>query len=205
MKILIADDQALYRDGFRFNLTNLFPDVQIEDASSLEQSMDVLRQHPDTDLALIGLPLSAAAWEEYIDKMKEIAAKTRIGIIAGAQEAYNLKKILNLGVCCYLPKNIDAKVLSSALNLVLNGGTYFPPAILNQTFDRTKLEGGKRLTNRQFEVLTYLAQGLSNKQIAYQLSVSEATVKLHINALLRSLKATNRTQAVIKAQKMGII
>ena len=205
MKILIADDHALYRDGFRFNLKNLFPDIQIEDASSVEQTMDILRQHPDMDLALVGLPLSAPAWEEYIGKIKSITQRTRIGIIAGCRENHNLKKILNLGVCCYLPKNIDAKVLNSALNLVLNGGTYFPPTFLNQTFDHNKLENGKRLTNRQFEVLTYLAQGLSNKQIAYQLSVSEATVKLHINALLRSLKATNRTQAVIKAQKMGII
>ena len=61
----------------------------------------------------------------------------------------------------------------------------------------------KKLTNRQYEVLKYLSQGLSNKQIAYQMNVSEATVKLHINALLRAVGATNRTQAVIKAQKIG--
>jgi DNA-binding NarL/FixJ family response regulator len=67
------------------------------------------------------------------------------------------------------------------------------------------LSNGKKLTNRQFEVLSYLAQGLSNKQIAYQMGVSEATVKLHINALLRAVEANNRTQAVIKAQKMGVI
>ena len=205
MKILIVDDHTLYRDGFRFNLMNLFPDIQIEDASVIEQSMDILRQHPNTDLVLVGLSLSSSAWEEYIDKIKKITPKTRIGIIAETKDNCNLQKILNLGFCCYLPKNIDTKVLNSALNLVLNGGTYFPPTLLNQTFGRAKLEDGKQLTNRQFEVLTYLAQGLSNKQIAYQLSVSEATVKLHINALLRSLKATNRTQAVIKAQKMGII
>ena len=205
MKILIADDHALYRDGFKFNLTNLFPDIHIEDASSIEQSMDILKKNPDTDLALIGLPLSAPAWEDYIGKMRRITPRTRVGIIAETGINYNLKKILNLGVCCYLPKNIEPKVLSSALHLVLNGGTYFPPTLLNKSLNSTKLEDGKKLTHRQFEVLTYLAQGLSNKQIAYQLSVSEATVKLHINALLRTLKATNRTQAVIKAQKMGII
>ena len=79
MKILIADDHALYRDGFKFNLKNLFPDIQVEDASSVEQSMDILRRYPDMDLALVGLPLSAPAWEEYIDKMKSITPKTRVG------------------------------------------------------------------------------------------------------------------------------
>ena len=102
-------------------------------------------------------------------------------------------------------KNIETKVLNSALGLVLNGGTYFPPTLINQTNDSTNLANGKKLTNRQFEVLRYLSQGLSNKQIAYQMNVSEATVKLHINALLRAVGATNRTQAVIKAQKMGVI
>ena len=205
MKILIADDHALYRDGFRFNLTNLFPDIQIQDAASVEQTIDILKKNPDTDLALVRFPLSTPAWEDSIAKMRGITPKVRIGIIADQADNYNIKKALNLGICCYLPKNIDTKVLNSALNLVLNGGTYFPPNILHQSFDHTKIANGKRLTNRQFEVLTYLAQGLSNKQIAYQISVSEATVKLHINALLRNLKATNRTQAVIKAQKMGII
>lgn len=205
MKVLIADDHALYRDGFKFNLKNMFPEIQIEDADTVEKSIDLLKKHPDTDLTLIGLPMSVPAWEEYIRKMRGIIPQVRIGIISDTTDNYNLKKALNLGICCYLPKNMDSKVLGSALNLVLNGGTYFPPVILNQNFDYANLPDGKKLTKRQFEVLTYLAQGLSNKQIAYQLSVSEATVKLHINALLRSLKATNRTQAVIKAQKIGLI
>jgi DNA-binding NarL/FixJ family response regulator len=96
-------------------------------------------------------------------------------------------------------------VLNSALGLVLNGGTYFPPSLLKQQTSNTLSSNGKHLTNRQMEVLKYLAQGLSNKQIAYQMNVSEATVKLHINALLRAVGATNRTQAVIKSQQLGIV
>ena len=76
---------------------------------------------------------------------------------------------------------------------------------MKQTSENMSLKNGKRLTSRQFEVLKYLSQGLSNKQIAYHMAVSEATVKLHINALLRAVAATNRTQAVIKAQKLGVI
>ena len=93
--------------------------------------------------------------------------------------------------------------MTSALKLVLDGGTYVPSTLLNRNTDN--MGKNKILTHRQNQVLGLVAQGMSNKQIAYEIGVSEATVKLHINALLRSVGATNRTQAVITAQKMGII
>ena len=204
MKILIADDHALYRDGLRLNLNNLLPDAKILDAADFSQTLELLKLNQDIDLVLTDLDMPDANWEEQIRKMKNSSA-ARIGVISASEDAYNMKKALNLGVCCYLPKSIDTKVLNSALGLVLNGGTYFPPAFLNHSADNTKLSNGKKLTSRQFEVLKFLTQGLSNKQIAYQMNVSEATVKLHINALLRAVGATNRTQAVIKAQKMGVV
>lgn len=205
MKILIADDHALYRDGLRLNLNNLLPDAQILDAATFGQAVDKLKQNTDIELVLADLDMPEMPWEEGITSIKETAKNSRIGVISASEDGYNIKKALNLGVCCYLPKNIDTKVLNSALGLILNGGTYFPPTLLDQSAENTQLANGKKLTNRQFEVLRYLAQGLSNKQIAYQMSVSEATVKLHINALLRAVGATNRTQAVIKAQKMGVV
>lgn len=205
MKILIADDHALYRDGLRLNLNNLLPQAQILDAASFGQAIDVLKNNNDVELALLDLDMPEMSWEDGIKNIKELLPDLRIGVISALEDAHIIKKALNLGVCCYLPKNINTKVLNSALCLVLNGGTYYPPALINQAADTMNLANGKKLTARQFEVLRYLAQGLSNKQIAYQMSVSEATVKLHINALLRAMGATNRTQAVIKAQKMGVI
>ncbi len=205
MKILIADDHALYRDGLRLNLNNLLPEAQILDAASFGQAIDVLKNNKDIELILLDLDMPEMSWEDGIKNIKELMPDLRIGVISALEDAHIIKKALNLGVCCYLPKNINTKVLNSALCLVLNGGTYYPPALINQAADNMNLANGKKLTARQFEVLRYLAQGLSNKQIAYQMSVSEATVKLHINALLRAMGATNRTQAVIKAQKMGVI
>ena len=205
MKIIIADDHALYRDGLRFNLGIMLPKAQILDASSFAQALDLLKLNNDADLVLVNLDMSEANWENGIKTLKEFLPDVRIGVMSASEDSHNIKKALNLGVCCYLPKNIDTKVLNSALGLVLNGATYFPPTLLKQAADNMNLANGKKLTNRQFEVLKYLAQGLSNKQVACQMGVSEATVKLHINALLRAVGATNRTQAVIKAQKMGVI
>ena len=205
MKILIADDHALYRDGLRLNLTNLLSDAEVIDAASFGQAVEMLKKHPDTTLVLADLDMPDMSWENGIKALQSAIPDIRIGVISASEDIHIVKKILEMGICCYLPKNIDTKVLNSALNLVLNGGTYYPPALLSASAENVNLANGKKLTNRQFEVLRYLSQGLSNKQIAYQMSVSEATVKLHINALLRALGATNRPQAVIKAQKSGLI
>lgn len=205
MKILIIDDHSLYRDGLKFNLTTMMPEAQVFDAENMTQAMDKLKQNNDINLVLANWDMPDIKWNNGIQTLKEISKNSQIGVIASSSENNDIKKILSLGLCCFLPKNIDTKVLNSALGLVLNGGTYFPPSLLKQQSENMINTNGKHLTNRQLEVLKYLAQGLSNKQIAYQMNVSEATVKLHINALLRAVGATNRTQAVIKSQQMGIV
>ena len=116
------------------------------------------------------------------------------------------RESLEKGASGYITKRAETKILSNALKLILDGGTYIPPVMLGKNLDDTPAKGkGKMLTNRQSQVLGLVAKGMSNKQIAYEMGVSEATVKLHINALLRAIGATNRTQAVIIAQKMGLI
>ena len=151
-------------------------------------------------------------WEEGLSQLKSKAPDSRFVVISASEDSRNIKKALELGISGYLPKRAETKMLTSALKLILDGGTYLPPSILEHAnsglFGDQSRDGkrkGKTLTPRQSEVLSYVAEGMSNKQIAYKMGVSEATVKLHINALLRAVGATNRTQAVIIAQKMGLI
>ena len=96
-------------------------------------------------------------------------------------------------------------IFKEAILSLIKGETYIPKALQDVKNEYPDKFINKKLTNRQSQVLDLIAQGKSNKQIAYEMGVSEATVKLHINALLRSLKVTNRTQAVITAQKIGLI
>ena len=205
MKILIIDDHSLYRDGLKFNLANIIPEAQVIDAENFSQALEKLKQYNDINLVLANWDMPEIKWQDGLKKLKEISNDLQIGVLASTSDNHDIKKFLNMGLCCFLPKNIDPKVLNSALGLVLNGGTYFPPSFLKQDTNNFSQMNKKHLTNRQSEVLKYLAQGLSNKQIAYQMNVSEATVKLHINALLRAVGATNRTQAVIKSQQLGIV
>lgn len=212
MKILIADDHALFRDGLSMHLEQIAPRAVISQASNFSQALKILTDEPNFDLVIIDLEMPDMRWEEGISELKKKAPDTRFVVISASDDNRNVKKALDLGISGYIPKRSETKVLTSALKLILDGGTYLPPSIIehatsglfgdNSSESRGK---GKILTPRQSEVLSYVAEGMSNKQIAYKMGVSEATVKLHINALLRAVGATNRTQAVIIAQKIGLI
>lgn len=209
MKVLITDEQSLFRDGLSLRLKQINNDISIIQSSSLEDMQKYLSKENDIDLLIFDIDLAELTAMEIINKIKTISPKTNIIAISSSEDTKNIKKILSLGVKGYIPKKIDSNILSGALKLILDGGTYIPSVLLDNTINIENIHHfnglKKNLTNRQSQVLDLIAQGKSNKQIAYDMGVSEATVKLHINALLRSLKVNNRTQAVITAQKMGLI
>ncbi len=208
MKILIADDHALFRDGLSLHLEKISPKAVIMQAANFSQAVKIAQSTPDLNLVIVDLDMPDMDWKEGISTLRETMPEGRIVVVSASEDVYNIKKALEMKVDGYIPKRSDTKVLTSALHLIMEGGTYLPPSIVeqaNKITDNRSLRDGKLLTPRQNEVLKYVAEGMSNKQIAYKMSVSEATVKLHINALLRALGVTNRTQAVIIAQKRGLI
>lgn len=211
MKILIVDDHALFRDGLSLQLKEIVPDVRVLNAATFDQSLQILDEYPDIDIVIVDLDMPDMDWEEAIMKIKEKLPKGNFVVISASEDMRDIKKSFSLGVKGYIPKRLEPKTMYNALKLVLDGGIYIPTAVLkyndsehtNAGLKGTK--GEKTLTNRQSQVLALIAEGKSNKQIAYEMGVSEATVKLHINALLRCLHVNNRTQAVVTAQKMGLI
>ena len=208
MKILIADDHALFRDGLALYLEKLAPDVVIAQAGSYSQMFKLLASDDKIDFVFFDFEMNDMSWQEALEILKQNSNKTSFVIISGAEDNRTIKTILASGAKGYIPKRSDAKVLNNALRLILDGGTYVPPNLIENIASNplnSKNSGTKNLTYRQSQVLDLIAQGKSNKQIAFDMGVSESTVKLHINALLRSLHVSNRTQAVITAQKMGII
>ncbi len=211
MKILIADDHALFRDGLSMHIEKLMPQASIAQAGNFSQALKFLDGQQSPDLIIVDLDMADIQWEEGLKAIRQKSPKSRLVVISASEDRRSIKKALELGISGYISKRSDTKILTSALRLILEGGTYLPPEILEDSHSggysdsQEEYRKSKILTPRQTEVLGYVAQGLSNKQIAYNMGVSEATVKLHINALLRSVGATNRTQAVILSQKMGLI
>ena len=209
MKVLITDEQSLFRDGLSLRLKQINSDIEIIQSSNLAEMQKILAKEKDIDILILDIDMAELNAAEIISKIKTLSPNIKIITISSSEDIRNIKKILSFGVKGYIPKKLDSNILSGALKLILDGGTYIPQALLdNQTNSESITATNilkKNLTNRQSQVLDLIAQGKSNKQIAYDMGVSEATVKLHINALLRSLKVNNRTQAVITAQKMGLI
>jgi DNA-binding NarL/FixJ family response regulator len=208
MKALITDEQSLFRDGLSLRLKQIKEDIEIIQSSDLLDMQKILAKDKDIDFLILDIDMADINGLEIINKIKQLNSNVKIITISSSEDTKNIKKILSLDVKGYIPKKLDSNILSGALKLILDGGTYIPPAMLNNatyTNVNNNITLKKNLTNRQSQVLDLIAQGKSNKQIAYDMGVSEATVKLHINALLRSLKVNNRTQAVITAQKMGLI
>lgn len=210
MKVLIADEQSLFRDGLTLRLKEINQNIDILQSSSLTEMLQILSAEPNTDILILDIDLAGFSAEETIKNIQNISPSAKIIAISSSEDVHNIKNILSLGAKGYIPKRSDSNILSGALKLILDGGTYIPPVMLktdsiSKSTSPTLPPLKKNLTNRQSQVLDLIAQGKSNKQIAYDMGVSEATVKLHINALLRSLKVNNRTQAVITAQKMGLI
>lgn len=210
MKVLISDEQSLFRDGLSLRLREINQDISVIQSSTIEEMKNILSSEPDINIVILDIPPSELNTGELINKIKTTHPNTKIVVISSSEDPKSIKKILSLGINGYIPKKLESNILSGALKLILDGGTYIPPALLENTTNFHSVISPtnilqKNLTHRQSQVLDLIAQGKSNKQIAYDMGVSEATVKLHINALLRSLKVNNRTQAVITAQKMGLI
>lgn len=221
MKILIADDHELFLQGLELILRREYPKSEIVLADSYTQIFEVLDNRTDFDLILTDLAMPGANWREALLKMHKICPDVPIIILSAVFEPEILQETYDLGVSGYVSKSFSNNLIMSAINLVMAGGMYIPPEVLKMSMksssesvrnlvmdlDKSRVisESSCGLTPRQKEVLECLAEGLSNKQIAYKLGLSEGTVKIHITLLMRTLEVTNRTAAVRKGVENGLL
>lgn len=205
MKILIADEHALFRDNAARFISDINGESVVLQVSTFNQALKILEKEQNIDLVIIDADMLLPNAIQNIEKLQSLSNAPRIAVISASEDIEQIKKIIKTGIVGYIPRQTDLSLFKQAVTDILRGGIYIPKALQDVENDYTDKFTSKKLTNRQSQVLDLIAQGKSNKQIAYEMGVSEATVKLHINALLRSLKVTNRTQAVITAQKIGLI
>lgn len=225
MRILIADDHELFRDGLRLVLGDLGPDVDIQEASTFDETLTLLRDTTPTDAVLLDLVMPGMVWVDGLRALRAAAPQTPLVVLSASEEPQLVTEAMRQGAAGFIPKTSSSKVMLSALRLVLSGGVYLPPQLLARDPTRQPAGGDSMvvaasqasvapahtpapeavpLTPRQREVLALLGQGKSNKEIARILDLSEGTVKLHVTAILKALKVTNRTSAVVAASKLGL-
>jgi DNA-binding NarL/FixJ family response regulator len=210
MKVLVIDDHALIREALRSLIGRLKWDACLLDAANCAQAMRLLEEHADINLILLDLTLPDRDGFSMLAELREYHPTMAVVVLSGSIEQHDVNRALELGAVGYIPKTTSHDVMLSALELVFAGGIYIPPEILNHepstdgedTDIRSPLVLG--LTKRQAEVLELLAQGKSNKAIARTLGLAMPTVKNHITAILKALKATTRTEAVVAIQKLRL-
>lgn len=208
MKILIADDHELFRDGLRHVLDQLGGPLAIIEASDYPQAIEAAGHDRDIDIVLLDLSMPGMAWNEGLQQLRALLPeRVPIIILSASDERRHVLQAVNLGAAGFIPKTSSSRVMLSALKLVLSGGVYLPPALLEQANHGDPIANENAvsfLTPRQREVLALLGQGKSNKEIARVLQLAEGTVKLHVTAILKALNVNNRTRAVVAASQLGL-
>lgn len=208
VQVLLVDDHPLFHEGLASAFGRLAPDLSIVSAESAEAGLEVLRQVPSIELALIDLILPTidglvalalyAAEFPHVPRML-ISGKDDPAVIAQARDA---------GASGFLRKSLALDQLLAALRTVLDGGAYFdlgaPPATPRQAKPSEHDPSGD-LTLRQLEVLKLLGDGRSNKEISSALAIADRTVRAHLTELFRTLGVSSRTQAVLAAQRLGLL
>ncbi len=220
MKILIADDHELFLKGLEIILTDFNPSAELIKAKNYIELLDVVKNESGFDLILTDLAMPGGIWLDALKEIHDKLPETPIIILSAVFEKEIVQKTLDLGAAGYIPKTSSNAVILSAVNLVLSGGVYIPPELLKNSTESSLDELKKIdelnhnadlsekiriLSPRQLDVLKLIAEGKSNKQIAYELGLTEGTVKLHVTAILKLLNVYNRTGAVAQATTLGLL
>lgn len=207
MKILLVDDHSLIRDALRGVVTELKNDAVILEASTFREALRLVGEYPDLGLILLDLNLPDRDGFELLPELRRRHPAISVVVLSAFDDRASVIKALGLGALGFIPKSAQREVMVSALRLIFSGGKYIPPEI----FARDERDGARLaqgpprspsdlgLTERQIEVLALMMDGKSNKMICRALDLAESTVKNHVTSILRALKVTNRTAAVIAA------
>ena len=206
-EILIADDHPLFRSALRQAVTlELGTDVRLVEAASIAELETRLTEKSDWDLVLLDLNMPGAYGFSGLVLLRGQYPQIPVVMVSAQEEASVVVKSREFGASGFIPKSSPLESIKDAVRKVLDGEVWWPP----QAFEKVDVsaeakaasEGLASLTPQQFRVLTMVCEGLLNKQIAYELNVSEATIKAHVTAIFRKLGVRTRTQAALLLQQL---
>ena len=212
-QILIADDHPLYREAIMGVITQAFPGTTLLEAKDLPSALEAVTQREDLDLVLLDLNMPGMDGLNGLIQIRNAAPDIPVAMISAEEDREVVLRAVTYGAVGFICKTTSRENIGNAINQILDGQVYLPSEIIRsnkpsgesrrndtQTID-PKLLGS--LTRRQLLVLERMAQGESNKQIAYELNIAETTVKTHVSAILSKLEVNNRMQAVLCASKIN--
>jgi DNA-binding NarL/FixJ family response regulator len=205
--LVIADDHPLFRDALRQAVATVVASVKINEAGSFEELTALLERETDVDLILLDLSMPGISGFSGLIYLRAQFPAIPVVIVSASDDAATIRRSMDFGASGFIPKRFGVETLRDAIGKVMNGDVWIPADVDISAVadpDMTKLRDRLvTLTPQQVRVLMMLSEGLLNKQIAYELGVSEATIKAHVSAILQKLGVESRTQAVIAAAKIA--
>jgi DNA-binding NarL/FixJ family response regulator len=208
MQVLIVDDHPLYRQALQGAVAAACPDCEFLEADSVTGLFDCVERHPHVDLLLLDLNLPGAFGFCALAHLRGTRPQLPVIVVSAIDDARTVRQAISFGAQGFLSKSTDAARIGDSVRSALNGEFVAPDGWTPHPVgdgDVAALDFAQRLaqlTEQQFRVFGMLCSGLLNKQIGYELQITEATVKAHMTAILRKLGATNRTQAVLIAGRL---
>lgn len=205
-RLVIADDHPLFRGALREAVAGMFARVEIAESGSFEETSNLLDRLGDVDLVLLDLAMPGVRGLSGLLYLRAQYPGVPVVVVSATDNPSIIRRCMEFGASGFIPKTLGTDAIRAAIKAVLGGGVWTPPDVDLSSGDdaetQAMLARFATLTPQQVRVLMMLSEGLLNKQIAYELSVSEATVKAHVSAILQKLGVESRTQAVIAAAKI---
>jgi len=217
VRVLMIDDHGMFRHGLRLTLQQQFADVEVLEASTIDQGMALAEQSAPIDLALIDLFLAGEDGVDAIQRLRTISPETPAAALTASEDVNDVNRVMAAGAMGYIKKSFGPDVLKNIIQLILSGERFYPVLQLDgaalggvrsdreEPARRTPADTSVELTPRQKEILHGLVNGRSNKEIARDLNIIEGTVKAHIRNMMGKLRVRNRTQLALMATRLGFI
>ncbi|WP_425356535.1 response regulator [Zhengella mangrovi] len=206
-KVLVADDHPLFRGALKQAIMGAIADIEIVEAGDFDMAKTLAGSHDDLDLILLDLSMPGASGLSALVGMRGLQAAVPVIVVSATDDPETIRRSLELGASGFISKSASMDEIRGAVEAVLEGEIVTPANIdLGEEHDpeiSDLIARIQTLTPQQTRVLSMLAEGLLNKQIAYELNVSEATIKAHVSAVLQKLGVDSRTQAVIRLSRIG--
>ncbi len=207
--VIVADDHPLFRTAIKEALQASQGETTFLEASSFETLQTLVEENPDVDLVLLDLHMPGVSGFAGLVYLCKRYPSVPVVIISANEDPLVIQRALDHGAAGFIPKSSNIKIITSAIKDILMGEIWAP------SLPQTDLPGSNiselalaermaQLTPQQFKVLMMVSRGLLNKQIAYDMGISEATVKAHVTAIMNKLGVSNRTQAVLAASKLDV-
>jgi len=207
LTILVADDHPLFRGAMRQALVTVDGQPDIIEAGDFEEARQKARSHPDADLILLDLAMPGVSGLSGLMAFRSEFSSLPVVVVSASEDPATIRRVLDLGASGFIPKSTRIDEIRTAVRRVLDGEIWIPENIDLKSSQKSDIDRVisriQTLTPQQGRVLNMLAEGLLNKQIAYELSVSEATIKAHVSAILQKLNVDSRTQAVILLSRIS--